>query len=211
MNESPIYTAIRLLIDDGRLTGVTPALAFEGVPFMAADDDRIDEPGGVEYDADGFSIQRSEWGGRMCRDVEAVREKLLAGGEHEQIAAAKLPQWFCRVADLDENTDPRADYTVRRNNDVKWMEVAFGGGDPRRIELMREYSAEYRRVGTHEPVWGFQSGPGLEYVRPYPGAYIGNHRICVARLGDAWTAAELGAWAAARPVGPTVGWVPPGG
>lgn len=185
MNRSPIYQAIAQLIADGRLTGVTPALALDGATFLVPGDDTVD-PQSPTWRADGTSDLRSEWGGRQIKAVEDIRKTLSPE------RAAALPQWFVRPDD-PELVD-KQEFTASQNNTERLMFRMLSGRPLRSIATMYEYSPYFLVKGTQEPAWTFAWDPKTLDRNPRgsgPGIGIPNHRLVVGN----WTNEQIAEWA----------------
>lgn len=188
--KNPLYIAIQTLIDDGRLTGITPLLRLDGEPFVAPDDDEVSPDVDDAWFDDGRSVELSTYGGRKIRAVEDLRRQL----ESKQLwdAANNLPQFF--VSPTDSRLSDEQEFHARENHAAVWMIRGLVGANPRCIAAFSRYTPRFYRKGTTEPDW--RKAPPLEEVDPIQGgpepqALVANHRILV----GAWTPAQIGQWA----------------
>jgi len=207
ISNDPIFLAIRQLIDLGWLTDVTTA-KYKGERIVPEGEDNVDPVSKITWAADGFSDQRSAVNGRMCKQVEDFRATLLKGNEQQQKAGRDMPQWFCRIEDLNTDTPAKAVFQVRENVGAIFVQRVWGGFGPRNVEPMREYGPAFYVKGTTEPEWRYGI-PSWELDRvprgPKTLGFIANHRACT---GGPWDADDLFEWAQyfATPVST---WTPP--
>lgn len=207
MDHNEIYLALRRLIETGELTDVTTA-RYRGQLLVPKGDDAIDPIDAIAWADDGYSVERSEFNGRMCRRVEELRAKLLEGDEQQREAAAKLPQWFCRIADVTGETSPFAAYQVNENYNAAIIRNLLSGRGKRHVEPMREYEPRFYVKGSKEPIWGYLPPWPFEHNLhgPNPLDWIPNHRVCT---GSEWSSDELAEWAYTFTAPKPPAWKPP--
>lgn len=194
IENDPMYDALQTLIVQERLKGEN--MSFDDIPLKVDGDNDVDPINRITWRDDGFSVEQSEWGGRMCKDVEQVRKYTT-----DEATAAALPQYFVQIAQLDDKTSDQAKHVARMNQEYIHLVRRLTGRDSSRaVCRMQEYSARHYVKGTTDPEW--RDLPRYE-VDPAPrgsraGAYISNHRICTHEaweLDDKWTADQMGEWA----------------
>ena len=195
IENDPMYTALQALIVARRLTGDN--MKFDDIPLSVDGENDVDPDNRIVWRDDGFSVQQSEWGGRMSRAVEEVRKNTK-----DELAAKALPQYFAQIPLLDDNTSDQAKHVARMNQQyIHVVRRLTGRRSSRAVARMQEYSPAHYVKGTTDPEW--RDLPRYE-VDPAPrgsrsGAYIANHRICVGeawQLEDVWTNEQLSEWAA---------------
>lgn len=161
MNNDPLYMAMVQLIAGGRLTGVTPALALDGVVFQAAGDDSV-EPHDNVWNADGTSHAVNEYGGQMLEKVEALRKNLTAQGGVAADVAQRMPQWFGRV-NAEGSLSAFQHFQLNQNHNHWFFSMAYIGGSQWASTLLmpfNEFKPPYIR-DDGAPLWsleGVQSG-----------------------------------------------------
>ena len=195
-NHSLIHSAMKHLIDEGRITGVTPDLKLDGEPFLAEGDDQYDPTPVTNWREDNFSSELSPWGGRQVKGVEEIRADLLRNGDaRNQRIAAALPQFYVRLDDADE-FDAKQNYMARENHNYVYMNRSWAGLEAPAISNMSEWSARFLDKKTGEPVYDYHVNPGdynIQQANPGPG--IPNHRLAVIKGGKGWTADQITEWA----------------
>lgn len=194
----PLYNAIKMLIDTGRLTGVTTDLKFDGQPFLSPRDEEIDPTPVTNWNDDGTSADFSEFGGQQIKGVEELRAQLLQSGDaRKQRIAHALPQFFVRMENIDQ-FDDRQKFFAHLNHSNTFMTRQMVGLPGDVISTMFEYTPRYWKKGTQEPDWRL-SAPSKEVDRAMHGAnpkdIIPNHRIAVTEGGEGWTPERITNWA----------------
>jgi hypothetical protein len=198
MDNVLLIMLLRQLIEDQRLTGVTPDVKLDGTALLAAGDDHVEPvPHASQWDETGASIELSEFGGQQIKGVEDLRAQLLRSGDARDAKIAQaLPQFYVRMTNIDQ-FDDRQEYIARENHNRVFVSRMFGGLGLPAVALLSDYTPRFYKKGTQEPVWGYT--PDLQTVdrahRIKTAGLIPNHRIVAAKQGEDMAPERITAWA----------------